>query len=399
MCATASSAATSACSTCAPESCGARPNGFRRPGERVRVSSTRLVSFAQRAVAAILYEVEPLDEPTTVVVQSELVTNETLPARRQGPTRRRRAFSPLQSEFFERTARRAILVHSTEASGLTDRCRDGPRDRRTPGTIAASRVRGPGRLTVTADVRARQATAPRQVPRLRLVGERSVPASATRSRRRSRRRATPAGTGCSPSSAPTSTTSGSAPTSRSKATPSYSRRCASRCFTSSRRARAPSGARSRPKASPALGYDGHAFWDTETFVLPVLTYTTPHAAARRAALAPRPLNWRGHAPDARPDGRRIPVAHDPRRGVLGLLARRHRRVSRQRRHRRRGRSLPGTPPTITRSNATPGSSCWSRRRGCGARSATTTPPDGSASTASPDPTNTARSPTTTCTRT
>ena len=26
------------------------------------------------------------------------------------------------------------------------------------------------------------------------------------------------------------------------------------------------------------GYDGHSFWDTETFVLPVLTYTAPHAA-------------------------------------------------------------------------------------------------------------------------
>ena len=27
------------------------------------------------------------------------------------------------------------------------------------------------------------------------------------------------------------------------------------------------------------GYDGHTFWDTESFVLPVLTYTQPHAAA------------------------------------------------------------------------------------------------------------------------
>src|SRR5204862_3077627 len=26
------------------------------------------------------------------------------------------------------------------------------------------------------------------------------------------------------------------------------------------------------------GYDGHAFWDTESFVLPVLTYTIPDAA-------------------------------------------------------------------------------------------------------------------------
>jgi alpha,alpha-trehalose phosphorylase len=38
----------------------------------------------------------------------------------------------------------------------------------------------------------------------------------------------------------------------------------------------------RPIAAKGLtgpGYDGHAFWDTETFVLPVLTHTTPSAAA------------------------------------------------------------------------------------------------------------------------
>ena len=37
----------------------------------------------------------------------------------------------------------------------------------------------------------------------------------------------------------------------------------------------------RPIAAKGLtgsGYDGHTFWDTETFVLPVLTYTAPHAA-------------------------------------------------------------------------------------------------------------------------
>src|SRR5438128_10662036 len=45
-------------------------------GDSVRVSSTRLVSFVQRAAAAILYEVEPIDGPLRVVVQSELVANE-----------------------------------------------------------------------------------------------------------------------------------------------------------------------------------------------------------------------------------------------------------------------------------------------------------------------------------
>jgi alpha,alpha-trehalose phosphorylase len=43
------------------------------------------------------------------------------------------------------------------------------------------------------------------------------------------------------------------------------------------------GARGESRAIPAKGltgpgYDGHSFWDTETFVLPVLTYTVPEAA-------------------------------------------------------------------------------------------------------------------------
>jgi alpha,alpha-trehalose phosphorylase len=50
------------------------------------------------------------------------------------------------------------------------------------------------------------------------------------------------------------------------------------------------GARAYTKAIPAKGltgpgYDGHAFWDTETFVLPVLTLTAPDAAAHA-------LRWR-----------------------------------------------------------------------------------------------------------
>ena len=49
-------------------------------GQAVRVSSVRLVSLVQRAVAAVLYEVEPLDAPARLVVQSELVANEPMPA-------------------------------------------------------------------------------------------------------------------------------------------------------------------------------------------------------------------------------------------------------------------------------------------------------------------------------
>ena len=43
-------------------------------------------------------------------------------------------------------------------------------------------------------------------------------------------------------------------------------------------------ARAEGRAIPAkgltgTGYDGHSFWDTDTFILPVLTHTAPAAAA------------------------------------------------------------------------------------------------------------------------
>src|SRR5579859_6211381 len=54
-------------------------------GRTVKVSSVRIVSFTQRAIAAICYEVEPLDAPVRVVVQSELVANEALPDQGKDP--------------------------------------------------------------------------------------------------------------------------------------------------------------------------------------------------------------------------------------------------------------------------------------------------------------------------
>ncbi|CRH16172.1 glycosyl hydrolase [Mycobacterium tuberculosis] len=44
------------------------------------------------------------------------------------------------------------------------------------------------------------------------------------------------------------------------------------------------------KGLTGTGYDGHAFWDTEGFVLPVLTYTAPHAVADA-------LRWRASTLD------------------------------------------------------------------------------------------------------
>ena len=92
-------------------------------------------------------------------------------------------------------------------------------------------------------------------------------------------------------------------------------------------------ARAERRAMPAkgltgTGYDGHAFWDTETSSLPVLTHTVPEAAADAARLATLDAPYRRAASTGAGARRRgIPLAHDPRRRVLAAIGRRARRPS------------------------------------------------------------------------
>ncbi len=73
-------------------------------GKAVRVVSKRLVSFVQRSVAAIHYEVEPLEETTRFVVQSELVTNEPHPPASNDPRAAAALEAPLRCDEADRRA-------------------------------------------------------------------------------------------------------------------------------------------------------------------------------------------------------------------------------------------------------------------------------------------------------
>jgi len=248
-------------------------------GRAVRIASTRLVSFTQRAVAAVLYEVEALDAKTPVVVQSELVANETLPATENDPRAAAALESPLRSESFRDSDTRAVLEHSTRVSGLTmaaamDHTVAGP-----PGTTAtAQSFEDLARLLVTADV----------VPGepLRVVKFLSYGWSSQRS---------PAAildqVSAALAEARHSGWEGLAADQRAYLDDFWDRadveidgdaelQLAARfCLFHTLQA----GARAEQRAIAAKGltgpgYDGHAFWDTESFVLPVLTYTAPQAA-------------------------------------------------------------------------------------------------------------------------
>ncbi|MGH2928060.1 MAG: hypothetical protein ACRDL8_07655 [Solirubrobacteraceae bacterium] len=87
-------------------------------GRTVRISSTRLVSFTQRAVVAIEYVAEAVDGSFPVVLQSQLVANEPGAPSSADPRAAAALAAPLESEIDYCSELRAILVHRTRQSGL-----------------------------------------------------------------------------------------------------------------------------------------------------------------------------------------------------------------------------------------------------------------------------------------
>src|SRR3954463_9240261 len=87
-------------------------------GRAIKVRSVRMVSLTQRAIAAIRYEVEVVDAPALLVLQSELVANEQLPVKAGGDPRVEAALTdPLMGEFHRAGETSATLIHSTRQSG------------------------------------------------------------------------------------------------------------------------------------------------------------------------------------------------------------------------------------------------------------------------------------------
>jgi alpha,alpha-trehalose phosphorylase len=84
----------------------------------IRVTSTRFVSFTHRAIMGIEYAVEPLDGRADIVVQSELVANESVPLHAGDPRAAAALESPLESDVAQCGLNWAGLAHHTRRSGL-----------------------------------------------------------------------------------------------------------------------------------------------------------------------------------------------------------------------------------------------------------------------------------------
>ena len=260
-------------------------------GRQVSVTSTRLVSLAQRGVAAIEYIVEAVDEFTRMTVQSELVANEDQPETSSDPRVSAILTKPLKAVSHDCDGRRAVLVHRTRLSKLM---------------MAAAMdhdVEVPGRVEVNTDADEHLARTTvicglRPGQKLRIVKYLAYGWSSLRSRPALHDQVAAALTG-----ARYTGWQGLLDSQRAylddfwasadvevEGDPDSQQAVRFGLFhvlQASARAerRAIAG-----KGLTGTGYDGHAFWDTEGFVLPVLTYTQPDAAADA-------LRWRASTLD------------------------------------------------------------------------------------------------------
>jgi alpha,alpha-trehalose phosphorylase len=255
-------------------------------GCAVRVSSTGLVSFVQRSIAAICYDVEPLDGPARVIVQSELVANERLPSSDGDPRVAAVLKAPLMEEEHAAKGARAGLVHSTRDSGLCiaavmDHVVDGP----AATAVQAESFPHLGRVTVTAALEPGQ--------RLRLVKFVAYGWSRSRSLPAVRDQADAALAGA------TQTGWDQLLAEQRAYLDAFWDRADVELDGDAEIQQAArfslfhvlqAGARAEGRAIAAKGltgpgYDGHCFWDTEAYVLPMLSYVSPEATAHA-------LRWR-----------------------------------------------------------------------------------------------------------
>jgi alpha,alpha-trehalose phosphorylase len=249
-------------------------------GQAMRVRSTRLVSFTHRAIAAVEYEVEPVDRAARIIVQSELVANEQLPGTRPDPRVAGALEAPLAAEEHLAGDAGALLVHRTRRSGLRLAAgMDHVVDAQSDTQVAAEAEQDWARVTFAS------ALGPGQT--MRVVKYIGYGWSSRRSRPALRDQVHAAIAGARLAGWPGLLRAQreyldefwDAADIELDGDPEIQQAVRFGLFHVLQ-----GGGRAEQRPIPVKGltgpgYDGHVFWDMEMFVLPVLTYTQPRAAA------------------------------------------------------------------------------------------------------------------------
>ena len=255
-------------------------------GHAVKVSTRRLVSLSLRSVVAIVYEVEALDHEVRIAVQSNLQANRSHVAEGDDPRKARALGDVLVSQLCADEGERVVLGHVTHTSGLAmaagmDHVIECDSELETLTQAEADL----GRVTLSAEL------APGE--QLRLTKFVSYHWSSQQSVEWLRDQVD-----ASLESALAEGFQGLAKEQRQildrywqradievDGDPELQQALRFAMFHIYQAAARNEGRAIPAKGLTGTGYDGHAFWDTESFVLPVLTFTAP-ATVRHA------LEWR-----------------------------------------------------------------------------------------------------------
>jgi alpha,alpha-trehalose phosphorylase len=250
-------------------------------GAEVRITSTRLVSLSQRGAAAILYEVETLGDGARLVVQSELVANENGQTHDADPDPRAAAAlaAPLKVEEAYHDDMRVSLVHRLEGSGgrmcaTMDHEVEGPE-----GTETTVEAWGDaGRVIVAADVPGGGTLRVLKFMAYAWSGHRALPSVRAQARGALAEARHTGWEGLCGEQREYLDAFWERADVEIDGDPELQQAVRFALFHVLQ-----AGARAERRAIPAKGltgsgYDGHAFWDSESFVLPVLTYVAPDAA-------------------------------------------------------------------------------------------------------------------------
>lgn len=255
-------------------------------GTPVKVTSRRLVSLVHRSLAAISYEVEPLEDDVYVALYSDLLANEQVGRPSSDPRDAAVLERPLKSEASAARGQQAVLMHRTRRSKLRmaagmDHVLEVP-----PGASTTIEANGDlARFTVTA-----------QIPRgqkLRLVKYLAYGWS--------HRRSAPALRDQVEAALAVGKLIGwEELVAQQRAylddfwthadvqidgDPGLQQAVRVSMFHVLQCAARSEGQGIAAKGLSGIGYDGHTFWDAEVFALPMLTYTAPSAARDH-------LSWR-----------------------------------------------------------------------------------------------------------
>lgn len=249
-------------------------------GKKVRVRTTRFVSFAHRAVACIRFQVEAVDTPARIVIQSSLVANEPYPVKNGNDPRAGLSQDlRLRSEHHSHRDMHALLAHSTEASELSmvagmDHMYTGPENTRVSAISEPDLARvtfsseiGPGETMTVEKFVGYGWSSIRSMPALRDQVDAAISAIKrvkwdgliAEQRKYLDRIWERADI-------------------EIEGDPQLQQGVRFALFQAIQ-ATARAERRGIPaKGLTSRGYDGHSFWDMDTFLLPLVTYISPNAA-------------------------------------------------------------------------------------------------------------------------